>query len=193
MKGIKVFYVSRPLKEVYPHATKWQLLKWRVAEFLKKCLRIVTWTGLTSGVVYGVFMAGQWSAPQYAIGANVIDNYPQRVEKLQNEVIDQIAKSENITNIPIVFDDNKAGTLSKKDKASIGCMQFKISTVQKYSKDLRKESLSDLQAVLLALDCDKAKALAKEVIFKVDGGLWNWSVATKEMGVKVEVIKELMK
>lgn len=196
MKSIKVFYMGRPLREVYPHATKWQVFKWKVQEFLKKCVRVIAWTGLTAGMVYGIFMAGYMSSPekiQAITQEKMVDSLPQKIESLKVDLVNSIAKLENENNVPIVIDDNKAGSLPKKDKVSIGCMQFKISTVQMYSKQLYGKVLTDNEAVLLALDCEQAKALAKDVIFKVQGGLWNWSVATKEMGAKVEVIKEISK
>lgn len=55
--------MGRPLRDVYPHATRWQVFKWKVQEFLKKVLRFVTLTGITAGVLYATFMAGAYLNP----------------------------------------------------------------------------------------------------------------------------------
>lgn len=55
--------MGRPLREVYPHATRWQVLKWKVSEFLKLCVRIITWTGATGAILYTTFLAGAYFNP----------------------------------------------------------------------------------------------------------------------------------
>lgn len=60
---------------------------------------------------------------------------------------------------------------------SWGVMQFKIPTVIGYYKQIHGVELSQKEALLLALDDEKARALAKEIIFTVEGGVWNWSAA----------------
>ena len=167
----------------------------RLYQFIKRHVIFQAKLTALAIIVLCIYTYGQLDQREHIVNADTITihdkTFDLKIDQLKNEVVDSISKLENESNVPIVFDDNKTGTLSKKDKASIGCMQFKISTVQKYEKDLYKVSLSDTEAVLLALDCTKAKALAKDVIFKVKGGIWNWSVATPEMGAKVEIIKQL--
>lgn len=74
MKSIKVFWMGKPLREVYPHATKWQVLKWKIKEFFKKCIRIATWTGLTATILYTTFLAGAYFNPvvSYAIKEKLV-------------------------------------------------------------------------------------------------------------------------
>ncbi len=176
-----------------------QYTKWHQrmrARIVRAILKFFQWVKL--GVVVGLAMmiayfVGISHGTTSVIKADSLNTVESKIELLQNELIDEIARKENINNIPIVIDDNKAGTLPKKDKVSIGCMQFKIGTIQHYYSYLKKGEITDKEAIMLALDCDKAKELANEIIFKTQGGLWNWSVATKEMGIKVGIIKEMMK
>lgn len=116
-----------------------------------------------------------------------------RVDALKDALVDELAAKENGDGsaLPAYVDDNKAGSLSRKDKVSYGCMSYKISTVQSQYQTLYGKSLSNLDAVLLALDCGRAKSLAKDAIFKLPGALWNWSAATQEMATRVEVIRSL--
>lgn len=69
MKSIKVFYMGRPLREVYPHATRWQVLKWKTQEFLKAIVRFLFKVGMIGGIGYSLFMAGAYFNPvvSYAV------------------------------------------------------------------------------------------------------------------------------
>lgn len=165
----------------------------KVKQFVKNVFKFMLKLSAVSIVIATVYTAGSMDRAEHTVFAESPSNLSAKIDQLQNDVVNEIAKLENITNIPGVYDDNKAKSLPVKDKVSYGCMQFKISTIQHYYSVLKKGKISDIDSALLALDCDKAKGLAKEVIFKTQGGLWNWSVATKEMGMKVEVIKELSK
>lgn len=193
MKKLKVFYNGKRLKDVYPYATRFQVFKYRVAQFFSKLFKL----SVVGGLMYATFILGTYSQATSYVQAELTDSMPIRVEKLKQEVIEQIAKLEtgNVkTEDGLVhIDNNKAKTLKEKDIPSYGCMQFKVSTVQLYEKNLYKKDMNNYDAILVALDCSKAKQLAEDIIFKVNGGLWNWSVATKEMGMKVEIIKSLEK
>lgn len=180
------------LKDIYPHATRLDMLK-----FTARKIMTLAAISLTVFIVSGVaFLTGHYTQTAQA-EAVAGDTLTAKVEQLQTDIVEQIAQLES-SNVDtkdalIIPDDNKRGTLPRKDKVSIGCMQFKISTVQMYAKQLQQKDLTNYDAVLLALDCPKSKELAKAIIFQTTGGLWNWSVATKEMGLKVEFIKSLTK
>lgn len=165
-----------------------QHTKWyhQVFDFLKigVIIAVIALVSYFTGLLHGAETVAQ---------ADKQTTLEEKVNEMQIELINEIAKRENTNNIPIVIDDNKSQTLAKKDKVSIGCIQMKISTIQLFYSQLGKGKISDMDAVLLALDCEKAKAFARESIFKIQGALWHWSVATKEMGTKVELIREMMK
>lgn len=172
---------------------------YRVKVFLKSVFVLHAKMLAIALILAGTFTAGQYSNPKTVFADRFVEvnTLDEKIDKMKNQVIEQIAKLEThnakTEDGLIVFDDNSRGTLSRKDKVSIGCMQFKVGTVQHYTKILDKKDISNYEATLIALDCEKAKALAKRVIFEVQGGLWNWSVATEEMGNMVTIIKELSK
>lgn len=82
------------------------------------------------------------------------------------------------------------------DCDSWGVMQFKIKTVQYYSTKLRSEDLSEVEALILAVDENRAKDLAKEIIFNEVGGVWNWSTTHDERSYfnkQINAIRDLEK
>lgn len=191
---MKVYYMG---KLIQPNQyTRFQRIKMKVKYFFKTLAILLGKMSLTATVIVMIYMAGQVSSPVHVLAEQVNqDRLPQKIESMKSEMVDEIARLETqgakTEDGLIVFDDNKSGTLARKDKVSIGCMQFKVGTVQHYSKQLYGKELNNYEATLLALDCSKAKELAKEVIFKVKGGIFSWSVATKEMATKVEIIRQL--
>lgn len=117
------------------------------------------------------------------------------IDQLKDEVIAKLANDENNDpdRVPVKWDDNKKGTLPAKDKWSYGCMQYKNSTVQRHYKAIHGEDLSNLEAVLLALDCAKAKELAREAIFGNLNAAGEWTMATPEVLMRVKIIREMSK
>lgn len=118
-----------------------------------------------------------------------------KIKGLQDEVIHELEKCENPAgNAALIhYDNNANGTLKGKDIPSLGILQEKIGTIQTYSSQLNGKKLTEKEAIEIGIDAEKSEAIARDIIFRSQGGLWNWSCATPEMGVKVGVIKELMK
>lgn len=87
MKSIKVFYMGRPLRDVYPHATRWQVLKWKMQESLKWLLR----AGFKVGVVYTAFTAGAYFHPVITYATQRIEVPTQAIAP----VMDRIAGCES--------------------------------------------------------------------------------------------------
>lgn len=88
MKSIKVNYMGKRLKDIYPHATKWQVFKYRVRRFMIQLM----WCGVLALVVAGIFEAGGYANPKSIIlpPSQVI----KEVEVRAN-VLDRIAKCES--------------------------------------------------------------------------------------------------
>lgn len=59
MKKIPIFWNGKLLRDVYPHATKWQVFKYRVKKFLMGCLFWLT----VIAISFGIFMAGRYLYP----------------------------------------------------------------------------------------------------------------------------------
>jgi hypothetical protein len=195
MKSIKVFYMGKPLHQVYPHATKWQVLKWKVQEFLKKLIRIITWTGLTATIVYLIFMAGATFNPivSYAVQEKIVqsDSLMKKIKFLQDEVVATIKSCESAG----LKESDGIIILDSNNKMSIGMLQFQKLTVIHYYKNIYGKDITAKEAVEIALDEQLSTELATAIIFSTDKGLSNWlNCANKNnLAPKVAVIKELMK
>jgi hypothetical protein len=119
----------------------------------------------------------------------IVDLTPEKIEELKDDVIARLAKCESAGHKEddgiIIFDSN--------NQASIGQLQWQIKSVQHYEKVLHDRSITRKEAVLLALDTERASALAEEVVFETEKGLSNWLNCANMLGLaaEVKVIKRL--
>ena len=92
----------------------------------------------------------------------------------------------------ITFDPSP--TNKKVQVASLGVLQFKVSTVQFYYNKFYGKTITNKEAVLIALDDAKASELASEVVFR-DGALNNWFNCSKAHNLqsKLDIINSLLK
>ncbi len=194
MKQIKVFMGNERLKDIYPHATKWQVFKYRVRRFVRKVIQLFVLGSVISGVIAIAFFYGKYGESKTALADNV-DSLTSKIDSLKNDVVNQIAECEtgnaNQDTAIVKYDNNSHGTLKGKNIASIGVLQFKVDTVQMFWKQLHKEELSNYEATLLALDNERAKSLAKEAIFELQGAVFHWTCASKDIVEEVKIIKKL--
>jgi len=63
MKPLKVFYNGKLLREIYPHATRWQVIKYKVRKFFRKVFIV---SG-ASAIVYVAYLSGGLFNPQVQI------------------------------------------------------------------------------------------------------------------------------
>ena len=174
-----------------------------------------TWTGIVFWVkkwlirsaivsafgwaVFGGYMLNELNGTELVAYADTvtlpgIELKGKSVEDLKAEVIHDLASKENGDGVelPAYLDDNSKGTLSRKDKLSWGCMAYKLSTIQRHYKAVHGKELNNLEAALLALDCSKAKELAKEAIFGEQNAIGEWMAASEKMKIKVSLIREMI-
>jgi len=191
MKKIKVFWNGKRLKDVYPHATRWQVFKFRIIKLVRTYIQ----ASLIVATIYAVFLIGQYYGDTN-IYTNKIeamemlkDTLSVKIEELQNEVLDDLRNCEsqgyNEDDGIIIFDSN--------NKASIGQWQYQKDTVIHYYKTLYGKDITRKESVLIALDDDKARQLTKDIIFTTDNGYRNWLNCSNKLGLKnrVEIIKSL--
>lgn len=77
---------------------------------------------------------------------------------------------------------------------SWGEWQFKIKTVMHYTKELDGKDITQVEALVIALDKNQADKLAERIIFEVKGGVWNWSVTKGHEAYyneKISLVREL--
>ncbi len=201
-KAVKITFLGEPLHTIYPHASRYQVFKYRF-------FRAIRWTlirGLVvagvSGIILTTYKIGQvhpdvsftreisaMAVPPAYAG----ETLEAKVEELKQKLADDMVKCENPTHVLVNPDDNKAGTLPLKDKVSIGDLQMKISTVQNFFHQLHGTNLTDREALMLALDTEKARELAIDSWLNIKGSLNQWSCADDSMREQVKIIRFLTK
>ncbi|MEO8630873.1 MAG: hypothetical protein ABI612_22665 [Betaproteobacteria bacterium] len=102
------------------------------------------------------------------------------IDEMKTDVLDRLTKCENPNEKPIVFDTNGI--------ASIGAYQWQPHSFQHYWQKMTGEKLSEKDAVLYALDNEKARELASWVIFETDTGVdKDWVNCSKWHGLQTLV------
>src|SRR3990167_5034296 len=180
MKKINVFWNGKKLRDIYPHATWFEVLKWRVKKFLRK-MTIASVAGL---VIWMSVLAGQEFFPKtvYAVKEKevIVDNLGKKIDEIRAEALVGIKQCESQGHSEedgiIIFDSN--------NEASIGQYQFQRDTVIHYYKVLYGQVITRKEAVLIALDDSKAKKLAYDVIYTTDKGWRNWYNCSKKIGME---------
>ena len=153
-------------------------------------------------IVIGVgayFIGGKFNPDiRYQAGEKVIvDNLSQKVNELKGALVSDIQKCESAgydeSDGIITFDGNKNN--KKIEIPSIGTYQFKKSTIIYYYDTLYQKDITGKEAVLIALDDEKAGQLASDVIFKTSNGLSNWYNCSKKINAqsRLDIINSLLK
>lgn len=112
-----------------------------------------------------------------------------KIAELKADLLKRLKKCESQDrtedDAPILLDSN--------NEMSIGELMFQIKTVQYYYKKLYSKEITRKEAVLVALDHDKAFELAGDIIFKDGKGIGNWYNCDKKNGFSSEIaiIKKL--
>lgn len=173
MKKIKVTWNGERMRDIYPHATKWQVLKFRVRRFIARALIVLKLGFIAVSILLITFWFGglAYSSERVTMQDREVirDTLSEKIEQLKEGVLNDLRACESggakESAGLITYDSNKV--------ASIGSYQFQVKTVQHYYKSLYQSDITQKEAVLIALDDVKARELAGDIIFKADG-LKNW-------------------
>lgn len=112
-----------------------------------------------------------------------------KVEALKESILDRLAKCESGGK----KEEDGIVHLDSNDVGSYGAFQWQRKSVIHYS-ELRGNKINGRDAIILALTPDKARDLAKYVIFETSSGVVNdWTNCSKKLGLQaeVDVIKKL--
>lgn len=188
MKPIKVFHNGERLKDIYPHATKWQVFKFRVRQFIHKALQI-TAIGATVFVVATIAFLTGHETQTSVVSAATVDSLPAKVQSLQLGVVKQIESCESKG----LTENDGAIILDTNDKMSIGQLMFQKQTVITYEKELYNVTMTPKDAVIVALTTPEAESLAQDIIFKTKNGLSNWYNCSQKYDLQsqVDIINKL--
>lgn len=113
----------------------------------------------------------------------------EKVATLKEDILNRIQACESAGHTEedgiIIYDSNGA--------YSLGQLQFQRKTIQHFYQELYDQDISLKEAALIAFDTEKARALASDIIWKVDGGIWNWKNCADKTGVasEITVLKKL--
>lgn len=134
-----------------------------------------------TGIEYFTREALTYTAPEVE-AATIME--PKTIEEMKRDVLDRLEKCENPHKKPIVFDSNGV--------ASVGQFQWQPHSFQHYWEKKTGQKLTEKEAVIHALDDEKARGLAEYVIFETDkGSAKDWVNCTKwhNLTTLVEFIK----
>lgn len=155
-----------------------------------------------AGAVYGGYQLGEKSNIQLVMAQKEVDltdiRFNRKIEDMKMKLVDELMSCESPgykdEDGLITYDPQKGNTVASKIP-SIGRLQFKVSTVIHYQKTLYNAVLSPTEAIKLALDTDKAKVLAKDIMFKSKNKANDWlNCANKlDLNSKIDLIKQLEK
>ncbi len=192
MNYLKRFWNGKDLNEVYPHATTWKVIKYRISKLFRKViiLSAITATLLLSAQI------GRYAKPAVIYKTEAkeviinIDNLTPKIDELKASVNADIKKCESAGHPEsdgiIILDTN--------NKMSIGQYMYQKDTVLYYYKTLYKKDITKKEAVLIALDSTKASDLTDDILYKTPNGYTNWLNCSNKYDIKnrVAIIKSLM-
>jgi hypothetical protein len=118
-----------------------------------------------------------------AVTPEVIDLTPAKIQALKDDLVTRLeheceSKGTTSDETPNVFDVNGQG--------SYGLWRWQILSVVSYYKKLYGQDITNKQAILIALDDEKARALTTDVIFKA-AGIENWHNCNVKLGLRAQV------
>lgn len=194
MKRINVKHNGKHYKYIY-NATPWQVFKFKFFRFVRICIYLSILVGL---ILYAGYMLKVYY-PEYKIVEKevVVDNLSGKIGELKGELLSEIKACESAGRSEdyglITFDPNP--NRKSVEIPSIGSYQFKKATVIFYYKKLYNKDITGKEAILIALDDEKAGDLAKDIIFTTDKGLSNWINCSNKYksADKLALIKKLEK
>lgn len=187
-KMLKVTYMGSPLKNIYPHATRFQVFKYNVAMITRKVLI----ASFILGAIWGAFKIGRTTTAPIFVQAEDKSTamYQEKVEALKDAVMSKLSQCESAGHKEsdgiIIMDTN--------NKLSIGQYQWQISSVQHYYKMMTGNDISKKDAVILALNETEARKLAKFVAFETKNKIgkdWVNCNNKHNLDVQVDMIKSM--
>lgn len=153
------------------------------------------------GAVVGGYKLGAISNVQIALAEKEVDvtdiKFSRKIEDMQMKLVEDLMScetpSKKDTDGWVTYDPDKTG--KPESVASIGRLQFKVPTVILYQKKLYGVDMTGTDAVKLALDTEKAKVLARDIMFKSTkkAGDWHNCANKLDLNNKIDLIKELSK
>lgn len=162
----------------------------------QKVWGFVILVAMGSGFFLGAAMPKTSKAIEYIAGQDKYVESPDRlaakIDSMKEEVLNKLAQCESAGRKP----EDGIAILDTNNKGSYGPFQWQVRSLQHYYEMRNKQELNGRDAIVLALFEDKARDMAKWVIFDTDAGVaTDWVNCSKKYGLqaRVDLIKELEK
>jgi len=166
---------------------------WRKFKYvMKKGIRVAVICTFLAGATTGVFTAGKISTTATFVQAEDKSSviYQEKVEALKDAVMSKLSQCESAGHKEsdgiIIMDTN--------DKLSIGQFQWQISSVQHYYKLMTGKDITKKEAIILALNEQEARKLAKYVAFETKNKIGkDWVNCNNKynLDMQVDMIKSM--
>lgn len=185
-KPIRVSHNGKYTQVIYLSGSKWDIFKHKVGLVISLILKII-FIGSIGFLIGASVIQSRRTINIPAIPRN--DRLPEKIAEFKNNALLALGKCEDQAFKPgddgIIMDTN--------NKISIGQYKFQIKTVQYYYKTLYKQDITKAQAVEIAMDPDKAKQLAHDVLFTTGNGAKEWVNCFKkhDLSRSLQTIKQL--
>src|SRR3990167_9648641 len=116
------------------------------------------------------------------------ESMEKKVEQRKEDIVSEIQACESVGHT-----EDEAIIIIDNGQLSLGTFQFFRPTIQHYYKTLYNQDITMKEAAFIAFDDIKARKLAYDIIWNVEGGIYEWENCAKKTGVvpEIEVIKKL--
>lgn len=85
-KAVKVVYMGKPLRDVYPHATRFQVIKYKFFRFLRWLGIKILWAAFCGAILSGVYFVGEANAKEITVVNQVTQ--PQTMAAVLQRIAD---------------------------------------------------------------------------------------------------------
>jgi hypothetical protein len=129
-------------------------------------------------------------APKAEAAVITPDRLEVKVRQLKDEVLDTLMKCESGGR----KEEDGIVVLDSNDKGSYGAFQWQRTSYMHYYEKMTGNKISGRDAIIEALQTEKARKLAEWVIFETNAGSGkDWVICTRnyKLQAKVDLIKEL--
>ena len=111
-----------------------------------------------------------------------------KVEAMKEGIVDKIQACESAGHT-----EDEAIIIIDNGQLSLGTFQFYRPTIIHYYQTLYNQDITMKEAAYIAFDDVKARQLAHDIIWNVEGGIYEWENCARKTGVvsEIEVIKKL--
>lgn len=192
----KVIVQGKDLNEVYPYATKGETMWYKALGCARTCLFVILGVSIMSGYGQAILHFKASSAEAESRTETADEMFARKIDALKMNLVDELMECESPgykdEDGLITYDPQKGNTVASKIP-SLGRLQYKAGTIVYYKKTLNNEVLTNTEAIKLAFDTEKAKILAKDIMFKSKNKANDWlNCATKlDLNRKIDIIKSL--